>query len=371
MTRVPQDRPDPQGRDGLHTRLRALFATAPEEQSDDAFERLAHAIFAHQFEHNAPLSAYWRRRGATPDTVVHWTEIPAVPTAAFKEVDLIAGDAAAARLEFRTSGTTAGAERRGRHLVLDPTLYEEALLAAFRAWVLPDGATLRTVSLMPSARELPHSSLAYMIDAVMRRAAAGQHVATVAGGLDVQALERTLRDAERQGEPLCLLGTSLAFVHWLDHARSNGLRFRLPAGSRLMDTGGFKGSGREVAASDLRAAYGTALGIAEPACINEYGMTEMLSQFYDATLRRDGPRRKVPPPWVRTRIVDPDTLRPVSSGPGLLQHFDLANLDSVMAVQTEDLGIAVEDGFEVLGRAAGAPPRGCSIAMDLLLSAVR
>ena len=67
-----------------------------------------------------------------------------------------------------------------------------------------------------------------------------------------------------------------------------------------------------------------------------------------------------------------ETLRPVEPGAaGLLQHFDLANVGSVAAVLTEDLGRAVEDGFVVLGRAPGAEPRGCSLAMEELLAPER
>ena len=76
------------------------------------------------------------------------------------------------------------------------------------------------------------------------------------------------------------------------------------------------------------------------------------------------------PPWVRTRAVDPDTLDALPPGTmGILQHFDLANLGSVMAVQTEDLGVVDYDRarFTLLGRAPGSEPRGCSIAMDILL----
>jgi hypothetical protein len=54
-----------------------------------------------------------------------------------------------------------------------------------------------------------------------------------------------------------------------------------------------------------------------------------------------------------------------------LQHFDVANAGSVLAIQTEDLGVIVQDGFRVLRRASGAPPRGCSIAMDELLVAAK
>src|SRR5439155_12772644 len=89
-----------------------------------------------------------------------------------------------------------------------------------------------------------------------------------------------------------------------------------------------------------------------------------------ASPRLIGSRRKVPPPWTRVRVMDPETLAPVPEGTaGLLCHFDLANLYSVAAVQTDDLGVWIEDGFEVLGRAAGAEPRGCSLAVEEFLEA--
>jgi hypothetical protein len=46
---------------------------------------------------------------------------------------------------------------------------------------------------------------------------------------------------------------------------------------------------------------------------------------------------------------------------GLIRVFDLANVYSVMAIQTEDLGIRSGDGFELLGRAVMSEPRGCSL----------
>jgi hypothetical protein len=68
-------------------------------------------------------------------------------------------------------------------------------------------------------------------------------------------------------------------------------------------------------------------------------------------------------------VVHPETLAPLPEGEvGLLRHFDLANLHTVAAVQTDDLGVRRGDGFEVLGRAAGAEPRGCSLAAEELVS---
>ncbi len=68
------------------------------------------------------------------------------------------------------------------------------------------------------------------------------------------------------------------------------------------------------------------------------------------------------PPWSRVQIISPETGREVADGEtGLIRVFDLANVFSVMAIQTEDLGIRRGDGFELVGRATLAEPRGCSL----------
>jgi hypothetical protein len=354
----------------------ALFEQPFDEPlSDDAFNQHALRIFAFQFEHNAPYAAYCVRRERTPAAVAHWTQIPAVPTAAFKEVALVAGNAERAEAVFRTSGTTRGFEKRGVHYVLDTSLYHASLIAAFDACVLADGARPRMLSLVPRAADVPDSSLSHMIDvAINERGAAGsQSFADVEKGIDHERFAAALDQAASDDVVTCILGTSFALVHLLD---SFAHRVALAEGSRLMDTGGYKGRSREVGADEMRAGYAAMFGIAASHCINEYGMTEMCSQFYDSTLRdvvhgRVRERCKIAPPWVRTRAVHPETLEPVADGDvGILQHFDLANVASVLAIQTEDLGVMDGSTFQLLGRASGAPPRGCSIAMDMLLEAV-
>ncbi|NJD09877.1 MAG: AMP-binding protein [Gemmatimonadetes bacterium] len=345
---------------------------------DPVFDELARAVFAWQCRYNEPFAAFCRNRGRTPATVAHWTDIPAVPTEAFKHVDLVVGRPADAAAVFRTSGTTLGGERRGTHYVLDLSLYEGALLPVFAGYVLPDGARPLLLSLMPRPAELPDSSLAHMISTVIDRLGApgsGWH-ATVAGGIDHHSLAAALRAATERGQPVCLLGTSLAFVHWLDGLEARGEKFALPSGSRLMDTGGYKGRNRTIESTEMLARYRALLGIGPEWCVNEYGMTELCSQLYDAQLRdtvlgrASAGRRKLPAPWLRTRVVDPETLAPLPPGrEGLLQHFDLANLGSVVAVQTEDVGVQIGGGFRLLGRVLGAAPRGCSIAVDDLLRA--
>jgi hypothetical protein len=69
--------------------------------------------------------------------------------------------------------------------------------------------------------------------------------------------------------------------------------------------------------------------------------------------------------------VDPESLRPLPHGAvGLLLHVDLANLDSVLAVLTDDLGRLTPQGLHLLGRASGAEARGCSLAAEELMRTV-
>ncbi|HKP77352.1 MAG TPA: hypothetical protein VJT67_17615 [Longimicrobiaceae bacterium] len=367
------DRGQPAGE--LRERLLAVISRgAHAPLADDEFDALAREVFAHQYACNAPYRAFCDRRGATPDSVGTWEDIPAVPTDAFKATALVCGDPTAT--VFRTSGTTQGRERRGEHFFPDLALYDAALRAGFSAHLLAGGAGMRILSLVPYPAELPDSSLSHMMGEVVRDygATGSGWFVSAEGGIDQRGLSDALTAAMAEGAPVCIPGTAFAFVHWLDALSAAGERFELPAGSRVMDTGGFKGRSREVTRAELYGAIEDRLGIAPAWCVNEYGMTEMSSQFYDGVAGSARPvaeRVHVGPAWVRTRAADPETLRPLPHGEaGVLRHCDLANLHSVMAIQTADLGFTTPDGFRVLGRATGAEARGCSIAMDDLLSSL-
>jgi hypothetical protein len=142
-----------------------------------------------------------------------------------------------------------------------------------------------------------------------------------------------------------------------------------------MDTGGGKGAPRPMSRNGLLHACWTAFAIPGYFCVNEYGMAELSSQFYDNVIEnrvagRHRPRCKVGPRWIRTIVVDPGSLEPLPPGAqGLLCHFDLANAGTAMAVLTEDLGKTVEGGFELLGRVQDAELRGCSLSVAQWTSA--
>lgn len=373
------DRPDGDvaGFDGLAAELKALFGQAGSGSlEDETFSRMALRVFAFQFHHCRPYRAFCRSRGLSPDSVRDWTEVPPVPTAAFKHLTLLSGDRSQVGVRFRTSGTTAGAARRGVHHVRDVGLYAASLLPSFGRHLLPEGHRIPILSLVPDAGSRPDSSLSHMLSIVTEECGAPGSRAYVdtGGGLDLDGFTAACRSAETAGAPVLVAGTAFSFVHLLDALEAHGTRFHLPSRSRILETGGFKGRSRELSRDELYGSLHRALGIPPAWIVNEYGMTELLSQFYDgvAGSAGSGERIHIPPPWMRSRALDPVTLEDLGEGQaGLLCHYDLANLGSVSAVLTEDMGLLEGAGIRLLGRAAGAEPRGCSIAMDDLLAAAR
>ena len=326
-------------------------------------------MFAHQFRWNEPYAAYARtlgmRAGAMPRRAV---DIPAVPAAAFKDAVLCTVSAERAAVWFETSGTTQG--RSGRHYLETPALYEAALTAGFARLMLAadDDATFRYALLVPDQRERPHSSLGHMMATVVRERAAKVAWLLHDDAIDVDAFAAFVSDAQAAGVPVCVATTAFALVALLDELDARGIALALPPGSRVMETGGFKGRTRIVARDELYRRAAHAFDLPESAIVAEYGMTELSSQYYDAPWSRAGAQRvKTPVPWLRPVVVDVAG-HPVSRGVvGAIRHIDCANRSSVVAIDTEDLGALVDGGIVLLGRDEGASLRGCSLdAEDLI-----
>jgi hypothetical protein len=354
----------PPGRD-LRRKIHE-FIGEPEAHS---FGELALAAFRFQYESNEAYRRLLQGRGIDQQRareISRWQDVPAASTVAFKSLELRSGPS---RYVFRSSGTTRGPSNRGAHHLADVDLYRSALRRQFKRFVLPDVDRMRLLLLAPSWQSQPDSSLGFMLsDVVDQFGTLGSGFFVDSRGLDTDGLVRSLKAAEDSGEPVGLLGVVLAFVHLLEDLDRKELAFRLPPGSRIMDTGGFKGRSREVSRREMLALYERILSVPPGFVVNEYGMTELSSQFYDSSLLGGDPEVKLGPHWVRTVVIDPESEVEAARGrPGLLRHVDLANLDSVMAVESEDMGVAREAGFVLLGRAGGAEPRGCSIPVDELL----
>jgi hypothetical protein len=334
------------------------------------FVALARDLFAYQVAHNAPYAAFARAAGFGGARLpARIEEIPAVPAAAFKEARLATFPPHEAAAVFETSGTTRGSG--GRHELPTTRLYEAALLRSFDRMMLGDGARLRYLNLVPDPRENPRSSLGFMMATVTRERGDGADRWYLRGdAIDVDGLVRDVALANAGGVAVCLATTAFALVALLDALAARKLHLMLPSGSRVMETGGFKGRTRVVERTWLYGEASARLGVPVDAIVAEYGMTELSSQYYDSPGTRDRiePRIKVAPPWLRAIVVGGDG-RPLPSGVvGAVRHIDLVNRGSVIAIETEDLGAQLEGGLVLLGRDQGAELRGCSLDAETLLA---
>ncbi|MEO8653985.1 MAG: long-chain fatty acid--CoA ligase, partial [Ramlibacter sp.] len=319
--------------------------------SDEQFDSLALRLFAYQYARNEPYRRFCQGRGRAPRNVRGWRDIPAVPISAFKQLTLHCQPPAPSDRVFMTSGTTR-ADVKGRHYHPTLAVYDRSMLRNFSARFMQGSGALPMGILFPTETEMPNSSLAhYLALAVREFGTAHSRYFVSLQGLDIRGLTQALDEVQRGSRPYALLGASYSFVHLIDAFAQQGRTFRLPAGSRILDTGGYKGHSRELPQEAFYAALSQTFGVPREHCINMYGMTELSTQFYDEG-NASVPSVKSGPHWIRSRLVDPLAGSEVARGErGILVHCDLANFNSVTTILTEDVGIAVDGGFLLLGRA--------------------
>jgi acyl-CoA synthetase (AMP-forming)/AMP-acid ligase II len=400
--------------------------TVPLAEFDDGtFNGLALELFRYQIERNAVYRGICAQQSVAPERVTDWRGIPAVTTSAFKAVALTCFPPHEAAAVFHTSGTTQ--KRSGKHYFRTLDFYRAAMLRSFAAYcldqspsralrannetlhassrdVIPEescynsklyfetkqdssGMTfsfgsakvnkMRMHFLGPTAEHFPHSSLGYMFSEIRKEFGDEQSAVFFSPeGVDAEGFRKALEKALEENTPFFILGTALALLEVMEKFAQQNRKFQLPPGSRILDTGGYKGRQIEVSREAFQRRLSETFGVPKEYLLNEYGMTELSSQFYESRLpgipnyasRFTPYASHFPPPWVRAAAVDPETLKILPEGEvGLLRIFDLANVDSVMAIQTEDLGRAWQDRIELLGRATGAELRGCSLLTEAIV----
>jgi hypothetical protein len=320
----------------------------------------------------------WRRfcaaRGVDPERVTRWQDVPALPVFAFRSLPLHLGEP---REIFRSSGTTGGAGERSVHYHPFPELYRQVIDLTFAPAVFGQGfgqakgsplATRRPLlSLVPSRHDVEDSSLGFWAEHILERHGDPHSVvAMTPEGVDTDAADAFCRRAAGAGEPVSILATALALLDWLER----GHPAALPAGSTLVETGGFKGRRREISRPELLALACRQLGLEPQQVVREYGMSELTGHFYTEALADGDPDLFAVPHFLRVRALDPESLEEAPAGkPGLLAIFDLSNLGSACHLLTQDLGQVEGDFFRLLGRAQGAALRGCSLTAEELAGA--
>jgi len=333
------------------------------------FEDLALELCRRQANRVKVYGDFCRKVGVDLEKVRNVFEIPALPQAVLKYPT-----ARDAKTEgeyvcfFETSGTSAG--KRGIRPVARIDIYEKVCVTGLLRMLdrefpelffcngrknsrVKEDVLLPFFFLKENTQEAPRSSLSWMFEFWRRTLGTESSAFLLEGGRVVEdaILKQVMREPQ---QPVIVAGTALGLLYW---AEQRGRKFLLPPNSVVIETGGFKGRRREMPKSELYRLLSEFFSLSQDRIVNEYGMTEIFSQTY----ARGANGLHKSPPWLLVRIIDPFTGRVCVPGqPGVLELLDLANVDHVPVLQTEDLAVERSGGFELVGRAS-AELRGCSL----------
>jgi hypothetical protein len=321
------------------------------------FDQLARILFAWQVTRVPAFARLCAAHGVSSKNLRSWKDIPAMPQQVFKLEKLYARGLGKPAAIYETSGTSTG--QPGRQYLSSTDIYRAVALANAARPPVADLAFLHVLT--PSPADAPHSSLSAMFGfwaEELGPARTGFWVKDNA--INFVALRAVLDTQCRQGQRVGIAGTAFSFVHLLD-AWADQSPLRLMSGSWLLETGGFKGRSREIAKPELYAQLARTFTLRDVDIYNEYGMSELSSQAYTHGANAG----HTTPPWTRVLVIDPVTGREVRAGQkGLVRWIDLANVDSVMALQTLDVATHDHIGFDLAGRLPRTEPRGCSLSAE-------
>jgi hypothetical protein len=329
------------------------------------FDAYALRLFALQHETNAIFREFCDAKKVRVGDVERWQDVPMVYNDVFKTHLVASFPLEQAVMGCLTGGTTS-LTQRGR--IFRDEDGKRLVFAANRtmtgAYLFPDfeaGKRCRILILAPSPELAPSMGMAIGMDQT-RRAFGTPDSQFLLGktGIDVNGLLRALRESEARGVPVALIGATSAYVYFFQACRRKKLRFRLPPGSRVCDGGGYRGRFGVVTRDDYYAMVEEIVGVPGSHCVNVLGEAETATNLFDDSLRRHAKgmppkkRTRPVPPWSRVVAVSIDKLQPLPDGEvGLLAHWDLANVPTVLAVLTDNLGYTTDGGraCEMVGRA--------------------
>lgn len=314
---------------------------------DVNFQDLALEIFNFQYLNNEVYRQYVDYIGVAPASVKRLTQIPFLPIEFFKSRKVII-DNGRESIIFRSSGTTG--QIQSKHYVVSEALYQNSFMRGFNHFY-GDISNYCILALLPGYLERQGSSLVYMVEHLM------QHSKHPDNGFylyEHETLAEKLKELIINKQKFLLIGVSYALIDF-----ANAFPMDL-SGGIIMETGGMKGTRKEMLKTELHDYLKTAFHVSH--IHSEYGMTELLSQAYS---KGEGVFNA--PAWMK--ILIRDTYDPFNylqnEKSGGINVIDLANLYSCSFIETKDLGRVKQNGqFEVLGRFDNSDVRGCNLLVN-------
>ena len=351
--------------------MRSTRASGPRSRrtrsTSDAFDALACDVFAHQFRWNAPYARVRAQpRHHRSRAAAHRGRDSGRPRRRVQRRRAVHGRARTRRAVVRNQRHDAEPQRAAL-----PRIAAALRSGAAGRLRSRDARRRRAAALRDAGARSARTPalLARLHDgdgrARTRRRSRPAGICTTTR-IDVARLRADVARAHADGVAVCVATTAFALVALLDELDAAGRTLPLPPGSRVMETGGFKGRTRVVGRDELYARAAAAFAIDESAIVAEYGMTELSSQYYDSPASRWSARRiKLPVPWLRPIVVDV-TGKPLPDGiVGAIRHIDCANRSSVVADRNR------RSRRHHARRFAAARPRGRRRAARLLVGCGR
>lgn len=319
--------------------IKRLFSLSSKEQFDD----LCLDIFHFQSESCLPYKQYISYLELNPSEIHSVEQIPFLPISLFKSHKIYSSNKEPDTI-FTSSGTTGSIN--SQHYVADISLYSESYNKGFR-FFYGEPSEYTILALLPSYLERKGSSLIDMVEGLIKE------TKSVESGFFLynhEQLYSSLLKIRDSGRKCLLIGVSFAL---LDFIEKYSLSF---PDLIVMETGGMKGKRRELPRSELHEILSKGFGVAH--IHSEYGMTELLSQAYSI-----GGGIFNTPPWMHILIRDTQNPFRILSNEttGGINVIDLANIFSCSFIETQDLGVVHQGGFEIIGRFDESDIRGCNL----------
>jgi phenylacetate-coenzyme A ligase PaaK-like adenylate-forming protein len=313
--------------------------------SESDFLALSLSIFNFQLKQNPVYGQWVKLLGVDPANVKTLEQIPFLPIEFFKTHQVVTSPISQNTIQFASSSTTS--QIPATHFVNDILIYEKSFLKGFELFY-GKPSEFCILALLPNYLQRKGSSLVYMCDKLIKDS---KHPLSGFFLDDIDDLILKIEQLKQSKQKVILIGVSYALMDLCDmgiHLNDNFI---------VMETGGMKGTRKELLKSELHAYLRTGFKINN--IHSEYGMTELLSQAYSL-----GNEEFSSPPWMKfliREIEDPLKIR-TDHKTGGINVIDLANVNSCSFIATKDLGKINENNkLELMGRYDNSDVRGCNL----------
>lgn len=314
------------------------FSLSPKNFTEEALR-----LFAFQYENNLIYQQFCKLLNKNPTNINELEAIPFLPIEFFKTRTILS-DSSSAEAIFTSSGTTGN--QTSKHHVTDLSIYEDSFLKAFHQFY-GDVEDYLVLGLLPSYLERNGSSLIYMVNHFIKKS----KYAESGFFLDDFELLKNIIEKYDGKRNILLIGVSFALLDF-----SEQFQFQLKS-TTIMETGGMKGRRKEMIREELHEQLKSGFGVEH--IHSEYGMTELFSQAYS---KGNGIFNCPSSMKILIRNTDNPFEILQQNQTGGINVIDLANVNSVAFIATQDLGKEIGNNqYQILGRFDHSDVRGCNL----------